>query len=508
MLLGLTLGLAVPGSGQSGARGEVLGVTIEPGQRLTRMTVRLSAAVRPVVNTANRERVTIDLPETSPGSLPPELPVEVNGVNGLRIRRAGNTVRLELELSRRLGVKVLPPLPSQNIVIEIGEANAQPELFTQPAGAPALTPLPPQTLPAPAGGEPRPLDPPRDQRPSVHGPMPSNSAPAAIPLGAPRLQKIAVVSTGKRVQLRIEATAPCQMRHGYLPGKMGRCFIDLDGVLLGGTKPAVYCPQNAFIQSVRFGQNSTHPPVVRIVLDLQPGVTEEAFLPDGASPALLVGPNGRPLPPYRPPAIVEPDFPSDPEQGKGFIVAVDAGHGGGDPGALGPEHMQEKAVTLDVALRLSRWLRERGCQVRLSRRSDSSLPPPLRTAWITQTPSHVLVSIHCDAVSGRPNVSGATTYFHQAQGVCRALAEKVQRSLVQSTGAPDLGVRSDNTRYNSGFYILRAAARPAVLVETGYISHAPTARLLGQEEYRQKIAEGIGRGILAFLSARANRGGE
>jgi N-acetylmuramoyl-L-alanine amidase len=111
------------------------------------------------------------------------------------------------------------------------------------------------------------------------------------------------------------------------------------------------------------------------------------------------------------------------------------------------------------------------------------------------------VSIHADSIPGRRQVHGAATYFHGGHLPSRSLAEKVQQSLVRATRSPDLGVRADTTRFPRGFYLLREAKRPAVLVEIGFLSHAPTAKLLAQPAYRQKVAEAIGVGVLEYLKA-------
>lgn len=498
---------ALPLPAQNTPASEILGVTIEPGERVSRLTIRTTEAVRPTLTNSHPRKMWIDLPGAIPGSLPPELPLDAGGVRSLRVRRGATGVRLELELERPVKVRLVSRTGARDLVVEIGEERSRPGLLSRPVEPATLTPFPPEAAPAPPDARPELIVQPRDTLPAHPSAPPHSIHPPAPPPGpaeTARLLRLAIVPMGNRVQLKVTASSPCRIRHGYLPGSTPRCFIDVEGAVLGGLKVPGGIPRNSLVRGIRLGQNSTSPPIARIVLDLKPGTREEAFLVEGFQPAVLVDPEGKPLPlPVHP--ELPPSPPADPGAGAGKVIAIDAGHGGGDPGALGPGGMQEKDVTLDVALRLSRWLRERGCQVRLSRRSDVSMPPPVRTAWVRQTASDVLVSLHCDSVSGRPNVTGVTTYFHRAQSACRALAEKVQQYLVRATNAPDLGVRSDYTLYDRGLYILRCAERPAVLVETGYISHAGTAKLLAQPDYRQKLAEGVGEGVLAYLSARSNR---
>jgi N-acetylmuramoyl-L-alanine amidase len=161
--------------------------------------------------------------------------------------------------------------------------------------------------------------------------------------------------------------------------------------------------------------------------------------------------------------------------------------------------MREKHVTLDVARRLARYLRRRGCAVRMSRWSDRTLRPPRRARWVRGTRANALVSVHCDAMPGRRRFAGATTYFHRGRGSGRRLARSVHKRLLRAARIRSVGVRPDSTRFPRGFYVLRLARRPAVLVEMGYITHRPTAWRLRSPRFRQRLAEGIGSGVLAYL---------
>jgi N-acetylmuramoyl-L-alanine amidase len=72
--------------------------------------------------------------------------------------------------------------------------------------------------------------------------------------------------------------------------------------------------------------------------------------------------------------------------------------------------------------------------------------------------------------------------------------------MVRHAGTRDGGVRSDYSRFGRGFYLLRRAKRPAVLVEAGYISNPQTERLLASAAYRQRLADGIADGIIQYLN--------
>jgi N-acetylmuramoyl-L-alanine amidase len=180
-------------------------------------------------------------------------------------------------------------------------------------------------------------------------------------------------------------------------------------------------------------------------------------------------------------------------------VAIDIGHGGKDPGAIGVGSLAEKRIALDVGLRLARLLRRRGVRVALSRSSDRSLPPAERLRWTRTTRAHALVSVHCDAAPAGRVARGATTYYRCGCGDSRRLARQVQVSLVAAARTSSRGIRPDTTRYRRGFYLLRAASPPAVLVELGYVTHPTTAQRLRRASYRQRLARGIAAGVAAFL---------
>lgn len=486
----LCLAAPVRGRGQ-GQPGEVLGVTIEPGERVTRLTIRMSRAVRAIITLRGRTGVSVLLPETHPGSLPEELPLDTGGIRSIAARLTPEGARLELLLARPLAVRQTTLPGERAVVLDIGGEDAPGEVFSRPEIGGMLTPRLPEALP---GADPAPPEPgPARSAPPAGPPAPSAPQPGL-------LTGLRVEPAGHWLRLHLETNAPVILRKAYLKGAVPRYFVDLEGVMPGALQlPEL--PPGTLVTGLRVGKNSTRPPVTRIVLDLKPGTKEEETRPPVApSPVLVV--SGQPVPPEPQGPEARPEPPPLPDLLRGFTVAIDAGHGGGDPGASG-SGLDEKDVTLDVAIRLYRWLRSRGCQVKMSRFTDRSLPPPVRTAWLKQNTSDLLVSVHCDSVAGRPNAAGTTTYFHRAHSASRLLAESVQQALVATLKSPDLGVRSDVSRYDRGFYVLRAADRPSVLVEVGYISHAPTARLLSDASYRDRVAQGLGSGIAAYLARRS-----
>ena len=113
----------------------------------------------------------------------------------------------------------------------------------------------------------------------------------------------------------------------------------------------------------------------------------------------------------------------------------------------------------------------------------------------------VFVSIHAD--SGKPGVSGHTTYFyapssHNVLGAQRAqrlrLATLVQQELVKSGGRRDIGVREEN------FAVLRETRVPSILVETAFLTDRIEEVLLSQDWFQEKLAEGIANGLRAYFN--------
>jgi len=220
-------------------------------------------------------------------------------------------------------------------------------------------------------------------------------------------------------------------------------------------------------------------------------------------------------------------------------IVVDAGHGGRDPGAIGPRRVREKDVTLAIARLLAKRLRASGFEVVLTRKDDRYLALEERTAIANTSGGDLFVSIHANA-HPRRNRSGVETYFlnvaddryaarlaARENGVelsdrgdgdvsriltdldakasadsSRRLAGIVQRELTAGVRSRvgevrDLGVKS------ALFYVLLGARMPAVLVETAFISNRVEERRLASTRYQEEVAAGIARAVTAFARSEA-----
>jgi N-acetylmuramoyl-L-alanine amidase len=168
-------------------------------------------------------------------------------------------------------------------------------------------------------------------------------------------------------------------------------------------------------------------------------------------------------------------------------VVVDAGHGGRDSGAYRRSGPPEKTVTLDVATRLSRKLRESQFNVVMTRTTDVFVPLDTRVDIENSTPNSVFVSIHFND-SRRRGVKGFETYYRSPYAA--ELAQNIQNQLCSIKGAVNRGVHTADYR------VVRKAIYPAVLVECGYLSNRSEGREARNGEYRELLADKIAQAIV------------
>lgn len=181
------------------------------------------------------------------------------------------------------------------------------------------------------------------------------------------------------------------------------------------------------------------------------------------------------------------------------VVFLDPGHGGKQPGALNSElQLVEKALNLDVTLRLREFMEEAGWKVILSREEDEELSLSERSELANRSGAEIFVSIHFNSALN-PEARGMETYAlipaseplpgngQDTQNL--QLAWVLQKALVDSMLWKDRGVR------RARFMVLRDLQIPGVLVELGFISNEQEARLISQEEIRQQLAQALWKGL-------------
>lgn len=223
------------------------------------------------------------------------------------------------------------------------------------------------------------------------------------------------------------------------------------------------------------------------------------------------------------------------------VVVLDPGHGGKDPGARGLSDVEEKRITLAVARLAAARLRrlDPTLRVLLTRGGDSYVALADRTAFANAKGADLFVSIHVNAAENADS-SGIETYTLNnsndratkrlaalenglsetgverddkdlawivsdllqtgKEGESIALAESLQRETLRSVrrrwaDTEGLGVKK------GPFFVLVGAYMPCALVETGFLTHPKEATRLSTQAYQEALADGIARGVLAFLSS-------
>ncbi len=212
-------------------------------------------------------------------------------------------------------------------------------------------------------------------------------------------------------------------------------------------------------------------------------------------------------------------------------IVIDPGHGGKDPGAIGPSGLQEKKVNLDIAKRLKRILKKEGIEVIMTRESDVFISLPRRTEIASQSNADLFVSVHANSSPVR-GVNGMEVfsmrdleYLEKNDSQRRINHEMMFDHLSMNKFIPDLESILEDMLYcykkseshrvsetvsgqitsftkvkekEAGFYVLRNTLIPSILVEVGYLTNPKEGHLLSEGIYRQKVAEILAQGLLRY----------
>jgi N-acetylmuramoyl-L-alanine amidase len=231
----------------------------------------------------------------------------------------------------------------------------------------------------------------------------------------------------------------------------------------------------------------------------------------------------------------------NPKNEKPIIVAIDAGHGGEDPGAKGRNGVLEKDVTLRIAKKLAALIDATpGYKAVLTRKGDYFIPLRGRTAIARVAQADLFVSIHANSLPTSKDIRGSAVYVLSARGATSEHA-KMLANLENSAdlvGGVDLSSKDDGLasvlldisqsavreasfdlgtrlldaigRVNplqkaevqqAGFAVLKSPDVPSVLVETAFLSHPTDERLLASPDFQNTLAESLLDGIKGYFSA-------
>lgn len=175
-------------------------------------------------------------------------------------------------------------------------------------------------------------------------------------------------------------------------------------------------------------------------------------------------------------------------------IWVDAGHGGSDVGTTGTTYgLREADVNLAVALRLQQYLEQAGALVYMTRTDSSgvSLDERVIRANKADPPIDAFISIHHNAMPGKPGVSGIETYYYTAHS--EALARAIHQELVAGLGLPDRGVRT------ADFRVIKYTLPPAVLAELGYMTSPVDEGGMIRPDYPDRAARALLSGLMRYF---------
>ncbi len=337
-----------------------------------------------------------------------------------------------------------------------------------------------------------------------------------------------------------------------------RLVIDVTGATLKAELDKLPL-KNTPVASLRAGQHDAD--TLRVVVDLHAPVAPKSFslapnqqyghrlvvdLFDQATSARAATQPPATATPATPAAPVSPTLPAvklpaTASSKRDIVIAIDAGHGGEDPGAIGPGKIYEKQVVLQISKELQRQINaDKGFRAELVRTGDYFIPLRKRTEIARKKGADLFVSIHADAAP-RSAAYGASVFALSDRGAtsetARWLADSENRSdLIGGAGNVSLGdkdqmlagvlldlsmtaslssslnvgqkVLSNMGRITplhkrrveqAGFMVLKSPDIPSILVETGFISNPSEAKKLQTASHQQSLARSIHSGVRQFF---------
>lgn len=342
-------------------------------------------------------------------------------------------------------------------------------------------------------------------------------------------------------RITLEAPAPVAYKHFSLSGPE-RLVVDLEGVEPGPALDALATQLSAddpYVAAVRVGMN--RPGVMRLVLDLKTAVKPSVF---GLQPLEQYGhrlvidlypAQAQPAAAAVDPKSVKPNVP---QYTRLVTVAIDAGHGGEDPGAIGAAGSREKDITLALARKLKQKIdAQDNMRAVLTRDGDYFVPLAMRVVKARGLKADLFVSLHADAFI-KPHARGSSVFALSENGASSAAARwlakrendadligginidvkdpSLKRTLIDLTQTSTINdsmkvgravlkeIGGINTLHKAhveqaGFAVLKAPDIPSILVETAFISNPEEEKRLNDAGYQDKLVDAIVDGIKTYF---------
>ena len=357
---------------------------------------------------------------------------------------------------------------------------------------------------------------------------------AGSPAIGRELRDIALSADAESAQLTLDLTDVAPQRLFTLEHP-DRVVVDLPDTHRAG---GVHAPApSGVVTEVRFGVQPHG--TLRVVVQLRSALPVHSAWAVGGEGRHLVLILGEPVvaaatPEAGPKAVRATHAPGDGD--RDVIIAVDAGHGGVDPGAIGHGGTREKDVTLAIARALAQRIdAQPGMRAVLTRDRDEFLELRDRIARARAAHADMFVSIHADSIADR-SVTGASVYVLSVRGAsseaARVLADR-ENSADLLAGVPldeqgTMAVVLDATQseiiglsagaaeqvvsalegvgelrkaqvQRAGFVVLKSPAIPSMLIETAYISNPAEERRLRSSAQQERLAEAIAGGVRSYF---------
>ena len=353
---------------------------------------------------------------------------------------------------------------------------------------------------------------------------------AAVPVSAATVEGIRLWSEDGRTRVVFDLSRPAQHSIFTLRGP-DRLVVDLKDSKLASSLSKM--PTGGAISGIRTGLRANGQ--LRVVLDLNQEVRSRTF---------TAGPNED----YGDRLVIDlhqqgsiravKRASEEYVSGRDIVIAVDPGHGGHDPGAVGRGKTREKDVALSVSKRLAAKINaEPGMRAVLIRNNDRYVDHRARMEIARRAKADLFISVHADAVDDR-RARGASVYVLSLKGAsdeaAKRLAERENASsLVGGVSLSDkdavlasvlldlsqnaalsasLDVGDDvirelarigkvhrRTVQQAGFLVLKSPDVPSILVETAYISNPDEEKLLRSSSHQDKLADAILRGVRVYF---------
>ncbi len=361
---------------------------------------------------------------------------------------------------------------------------------------------------------------------------PPNSAKSTI-------HNISIQELNQKLRVAVAGLEKIHLSHGEIAksdDKPRRIFFDLSPVKLGEQISPIFEVNQAKVYKVRVGQPAAD--VVRLVFEVDDDVgfkiipkEKELVLEFFTEPA---GGKKSELASSTQPKKM-PEFLRAPTVARSKIIVLDPGHGGDDPGAIGPRGLQEKQVTLEIAKRVKRVLEKEmpGVKVYMTRDHDQTLNLSKRTEIANNLEADLFISIHANAAPNK-HAMGIETYYLNISNERYAirlaarenamseteisnlefiLADLAMKSnvsdsirlgqVVQSSMFSKVRERWDDARdlglKHALFYVLMGVRMPAILIETSFISNKEEEKRLKSDVYQHALAEGVVKGVKRYM---------